>query len=107
MMLHDVIGIALCATGPGKSQRPRPHVDSKFHCILDLSSRVLEPPQAHLKAFLAATHLEALLHGNLSTDAACAVLGQARSALGGKALPAEKRPSDQAVQLPIGATLYR
>ena len=63
--------------------------------------------QDHLAALLAATHLEALLHGNFSADGAHAVLKQARSALGGEPLPPGDRPSDQAVHLPLGSTLYR
>jgi hypothetical protein len=63
--------------------------------------------QDHLAALLAATHLEALLHGNISAAGARAVLKQARSALGGTPLPPGDRPSDQAVHLPLGSTLYR
>jgi hypothetical protein len=63
--------------------------------------------QAHLGDLLAATHLEALLHGNISVAGAHAVLKQARSALGGTPLPPGDRPSDQAVHLPLGSTLYR
>ena len=63
--------------------------------------------QAHLKELLASTHLEALLHGNISMAGARAVLDQARAALQGKLLPPGDRPRDQAVQLPLGSTLYR
>lgn len=64
-------------------------------------------PQAHLEALLASTHLEALLHGNISTKGARAVVEQARAALQGRPLPPGERPCDQAVQLPLGSTLYR
>lgn len=63
--------------------------------------------EAHLTAVLAGTHLEALLHGNLTAGQARGVVDGARAALGGSALPASKRPIDRAVQLPVGSTLYR
>ena len=74
---------------------------------VSVSSPQIVPMQDHLTALLASTHLEALLHGNISAAGAHAVLKQACSALGGEPLPPGDRPSDQAVHLPLGSTLYR
>lgn len=56
---------------------------------------------------LEATHLEALLHGNLTAAGAAAVARGAREAVGGRALPAAERPSDRALVIPLGSMLYR
>lgn len=63
--------------------------------------------QEHLGVLLGCTHLEALLHGNITAAGAAAVARGARGALGGNRLPAAERPCDRAVLIPVGSTLYR
>eukprot|EP00208_Stichococcus_sp_RCC1054_P001535 CAMPEP_0206142388 /NCGR_PEP_ID=MMETSP1473-20131121/16665_1 /ASSEMBLY_ACC=CAM_ASM_001109 /TAXON_ID=1461547 /ORGANISM="Stichococcus sp, Strain RCC1054" /LENGTH=1083 /DNA_ID=CAMNT_0053537371 /DNA_START=256 /DNA_END=3510 /DNA_ORIENTATION=+ len=63
--------------------------------------------QEHLGVLLGTTHLEALLHGNVTAAGAAAVARGARDALGGTRLPAAERPCDRAVLIPVGSTLYR